>query len=51
MQDNPSFTIGKVSKVLSLAHGQAARGPYNKIKTGWIPLQDPDWIKWKANVA
>lgn len=46
-EDHPDWGYSKVSKSLSLDVVYRSLGVLNKIKSGWDPLKDPKWRKWK----
>lgn len=47
LSENPELSFGKISKLLGMPHYQACKGPYTKIKSGWIPLKDQEWLNFK----
>lgn len=46
-EDHPSWGYSKVSKALLLDAAHRSQGVLSKIKSGWDPLKDPSWLKWK----
>jgi hypothetical protein len=47
MMNDSQLSCGQISLLLGFEKHQAVKGPYLAIKSGWNPLNDPQWVEWK----
>jgi hypothetical protein len=46
-KEHPNWSYSRVSKALELDCPHRSASVLRKIKQGWIPSQDPEWVEWK----